>query len=123
MNRAVIDTNILIGWYKRGVISNNNDLDNMAPVFSVITKIEVLGFQEITEAEAKAINKMLDTGELAYIDGDIAKQTINLRQKYRIKTPDAIIAATAIVNNSELWTANTSDFSSIEGLKLHNPLK
>ena len=123
MNRAVIDTNILIGWYKTGVISNNDDLDNIAPVFSIITKIEALGFLEITEAEAKAINKMLDTGELAYIDSHIAQQTINLRQKYRIKTPDAIIAATALVNNSELWTANTSDFSSIKGLKLHNPLK
>jgi predicted nucleic acid-binding protein len=123
MNRAVIDTNILIGWYKMGAISNNDDLDNVAPVFSIITKMEALGFQEITEVETRAINKMLDTGELAYIDGDIAKQTINLRQKYRIKTPDAIIAATALVNNSELWTVNTSDFSSIEGLKLHNPLK
>lgn len=66
---------------------------------------------------------MLDTGELIYIDTDIAQQTIKLRQKYRIKTPDAIIAATAIVNNSELWTANTSDFSNIKDLKLHNPLK
>lgn len=123
MNRAVIDTNILIGWYKTGVISNNNDLDNIAPVFSIITKIEALGFQEITEAEAKAINKMLDTGELAYIDSNIAQQTINLRQKYKIKTPDAVIAATALASNSELWTANTSDFSNIKGLKLHNPLK
>jgi predicted nucleic acid-binding protein len=123
MNRAVIDTNILIGWYKVGVISNNNDLDKIVPVFSIITKIEALGFQEITEAETRAINKMLDTGELAYIDDSIAQQTINLRQKYRIKTPNAIIAATALVSNSELWTANTSEFSSVEGLKLHNPLK
>lgn len=123
MNRVVIDTNILIGWYKAGIIYNTDDLNKIAPVFSIITKIEALGFQEITKAESKAINKMLDTGQLVYIDSDIAQQTINLRQKYKIKTPDAIIAATALVNNSELWTANTSDFSNIEGLKLHNPLK
>ncbi len=123
MNRAVIDTNILISWYKTGFISNNEDLDKVAPIFSIITKIEALGFQDITKAEAKAINKMLNTGELVYIDGDIAQQTIKLRQKYRIKTPDGIIAATALANNSELWTANTSDFSNIDGLKLHNPLE
>jgi predicted nucleic acid-binding protein len=123
MNRAVIDTNILISWYKLGVISNSNDLASIAPIFSIITKIEVLGFKDITKGENMAISKMLDSGELVYIDGDIAQQTINLRQKHRIKTPDAIIAATALVNNSELWTANTSDFSNIEGLKLHNPLK
>jgi hypothetical protein len=123
MKRAVIDTNVLISWYKTGVISNSNDLTRIAPVFSIITKIEALGFQEITEGEIRAISKMLDTGELVYIDSDIAQQTIKLRQKHKIKTPDAVIAATALANNSELWTANTSDFSNIEGLKLHNPLK
>jgi predicted nucleic acid-binding protein len=35
---------------------------------------------------------------------------------------DAIVAATAIENNCELWTANTGDFKHIEGLKLVNPL-
>jgi len=123
MNRVVIDTNILISWYKTGFISNSNDLDSIAPVFSIITKIEVLGFKEITKDETQAISKMLNSGELVYIDSDIAQQTINLRQKYRIKTPDAIIAATALVNDSELWTANISDFSNIAGLKLRNPLE
>ena len=123
MNRAVIDTNILISWYKIGVISNSNDLASISPVFSIITKFEALGFKEITKGEIKAISKMLDSGELVYINGDIAQQTINLRQKHKIKIPDAVIAATALVHNAELWTANTSDFSSIEGLKLHNPLK
>ncbi len=122
MKRAVIDTNVLISWYKMGVISNIDDLD-IAPIFSIITKIEALGFQGITKNEIRAIDKMLDTGELIYIDTDIAQQTIKLRQEYKVKTPDAIIAATALVNNAELWTANTSDFSNIEDLKLHNPLK
>ena len=122
MNRAIIDTNILISWYKIGVISNSNDLTSIAPVFSIITKIEALGFKEITKGENKAISKLLDSGELIYIDSDIAQQTIDLRQKYRIKTPDAIIAATALINNLELWTANIPDFSNIEGLKLYNPL-
>ena len=123
MNRAVIDTNILISWYKTAVISNSNDLASVSPVFSIITKIEALGFKEITKGEIKSISKMLYSGELVYINDDIAQQTINLRQKHKIKTPDAVIAATALVHNAELWTANTSDFSSIEGLKLHNPLK
>lgn len=123
MNRAVIDTNILISWYKTGVISHRKDLASIAPVFSIITKIEALGFREITKSEIKAISKMLYSGELVYIDDDIARETINLRQKHKIKTPDAIIAATALMNNSELWTANTADFSNIEGLKLHNPLE
>jgi hypothetical protein len=122
INRVVIDTNVLISWYKSGVISNSNDLASVAPIFSIITKIEALGFQEITKDEVKAISTMLDNGELIYIDSNIAQQTINLRQKHKIKTPDAVIAATALVNDVELWTANISDFSKIEGLRLHNPI-
>ena len=123
MNQVVIDSNVLISWYKSGVILNSKDLTSITPIFSIITKIEVLGFREITNDEIKAINGILNTGGLVYIDDNIAQRTINLRQKYKIRTPDAIIAATALVNNSELWTANTSDFSNIEGLKLHNPLQ
>lgn len=122
MNQVVIDTNMLISWYKSGVISNSKNLASITPIFSIITKIEALGFREITDNEIKAVSRMLDTGVLTYIDADIAQRTIYLRQKYKIKTPDAVIAATALVNDSELWTANTSDFSNIEGLKLHNPL-
>nr|VFJ66054.1 MAG: hypothetical protein BECKFW1821B_GA0114236_11116 [Candidatus Kentron sp. FW] len=35
---------------------------------------------------------------------------------------DALIAATALVHNLELATANTSDFDWIEGLDVVNPV-
>jgi len=35
--------------------------------------------------------------------------------------PDAVIAATAIVNNSVLLTNNVKDFANIKGLKVINP--
>lgn len=122
MKQVVIDTNILIGWYKTGTVVGNDELTNIVPVFSIITKIEALGFQRITKSEVRAINNMLDSGRLIYINSDIAERTIDLRQNHKIKTPDAIIAATALANNAELWTANISDFSKIRGLKLLNPL-
>lgn len=42
---------------------------------------------------------------------DIAEQTIQLRQKFRTKTPDSIIAATALVNGLTVVTHNTDDFT------------
>ncbi|HET9174229.1 MAG TPA: type II toxin-antitoxin system VapC family toxin [Candidatus Saccharimonadales bacterium] len=122
MQQVVIDTNVLIAWYKAGGIASSKDLSTIAPIFSIITKMEALGFQYITNIEIKSINSMLTNGELVYINDVIAEQTIGLRQKYKIKTPDAIIAATALTYNAELWTANTSDFTNIQGLKLFNPL-
>ena len=40
---------------------------------------------------------------------------------HKIKTPDAIIASTAIVNGLTLITRNTKDFKNIEGLKIIDP--
>lgn len=122
MKRIIVDTNILIYWYKTGAITANHNLADIAPAFSIITKIEALGFWHITNSEVKAINSMLSSGELVTISDDIANKTISLRQSYKIKTPDAIIAATALVTGAELWTANIADFSKIEGLTPFNPI-
>jgi predicted nucleic acid-binding protein len=40
---------------------------------------------------------------------------------YKIKTPDAIIAATALATESIIITRNTKDFGKIEGLEAINP--
>jgi predicted nucleic acid-binding protein len=50
------------------------------------------------------------------LDEEIILETINIRKKYAIKLPDAIIAATCLLNNCQLITNNTKDFSKIEGL-------
>ncbi|WP_349294199.1 PIN domain-containing protein [Gracilimonas sediminicola] len=48
---------------------------------------------------------------------------IQIRKSYRIKLPDALIAATAINNDFILVTRNISDFNFIENLELINPHK
>lgn len=40
-----------------------------------------------------------------------------------VKTPDAIIAGTALTFNYTLITNNEKDFASIKGLKIINPYK
>ena len=55
------------------------------------------------------------------INKAIIDQTIFLRQVYRIKLPDAIIAATAIAHNFVLISRNKKDFENIKGLELLNP--
>jgi predicted nucleic acid-binding protein len=47
----------------------------------------------------------------------IKEQTINLRKKYTIKLPDAIIAATSLANKIPLVTADKA-FSKIEELDI-----
>ena len=51
----------------------------------------------------------------------IIEKTIEIRKSYRIKLPDAIIAATAFVHNLTLLTRNISDYKNIEELSVINP--
>ena len=44
------------------------------------------------------------------------KETIKIRKKYKLKLPDAIIAATAIVNSATLFSADDI-FAKIYNLK------
>jgi predicted nucleic acid-binding protein len=57
------------------------------------------------------------------INEAVVDKTISLRQKYRIGLGDAIIAATALVNNLVLITRNIKDFEIIDALSLVNPFE
>ncbi len=82
---------------------------------SIVKKIEVLGFDEIP-LKMKIVEEFLSQAELFYIDDKVIEQTISLRKKHKkIKLGDAIIAATAMVNNFTIITRNIKDFQNIEG--------
>ena len=48
--------------------------------------------------------------EVVSIDVSVSEIAVELRRKYRMKLPDAIIWATAKTTNSILVTRNTKDF-------------
>ncbi|USR92700.1 type II toxin-antitoxin system VapC family toxin [Phormidium yuhuli AB48] len=80
---------------------------------SIITKIEFLGwgrFASNLESYAKA-RAFISHAKIVDLQDVIAEQAILLRQQFKTKTPDAIIAATALVNDLTVVTNNTADFS------------
>ena len=52
---------------------------------------------------------------------DIKLKTAEIRKAFKIKLPDAIIAATALVHNLTLLSRNVGDFKQVYGLTLINP--
>ena len=84
---------------------------------SVITEMELLSFPRITEQEQLVIKELLLNCMISYLDNDIKHQAIYLRRFYKIKLPDAIVAATAISYNVPLLTAD-KEFNKIKGLNL-----
>ena len=88
---------------------------------SVITKIELLGFNAGTVEEQTITQTFINAVLVFNLDDAVINQTIALRKQYRIKLPDAIIAATAIVYNLALITRNTTDFDKIPELQCIDP--
>lgn len=117
----LLDTNSIID-FSAGRLSDNAHqhiakiIDDF-PQISIINKIELLGFSNVPPQ----IVSFTENAFVIALDDDIATQTINLRKKYKIKLPDAIIAATALVLDLTVITGNVDDFKNIEGLNLLNP--
>ncbi len=120
----LIDSNAVIDYLTRKLSQKGMDfmskVINNIPNLSVITKIEVLGYKTTSEAE-QFLNDFIDDSLLFGLNDDIIEQTILIRKSYKLKTPDAIIAATAHVYNLTLITRNKKDFKDIEGLEIVNP--
>lgn len=87
---------------------------------SVINHIELLS-RPATPAERLPLELYIDASPIIQLDADIVQATIRLRQQYRRKLPDAIIAATALVHRLTVVTRNVGDFAAIAGLQVINP--
>ncbi|GGE54955.1 hypothetical protein EV200_102622 [Pedobacter psychrotolerans] len=120
----LIDTNVIIG-YLNGRIENNgmafmHPIIDKIPNISVINKIEILRFNP-PDDNYKTLLDFVKSSNVLSLTENIVDKTISICQVNKIKLPDAIIAATAIVNNLTLITRTTSDFKKIADLEFLNP--
>ena len=109
----VADTNILL--YTLEGHSGIESLLHYSFAVSVISEIELLGKHEITSEETRIITELLADCSLIELNNPIKNRAIQLRQKQKIKLPDALIAATAIELQIPLVTADKR-LERIEGL-------
>jgi predicted nucleic acid-binding protein len=118
----LIDTNVAIDYLSNQLPpASSSTIDRLHGVISVITRIELLGWYNATPAQLAKLQPFIDNALIYNLSEEIIMQTIALRQQYKIKLPDAVVAATAMVHNHILFTRNTDDFKSITNLSLENP--
>ena len=98
------DTNALI--YLLNGNSCMNPYLQKTLAFSVISEMELLSYSGITETEENCIKSLLNDCEEISLTSEIKNKTIELRKKYKIKLPDAIVAASAIIKKIPLITAD-----------------
>lgn len=104
-NSLFADSNVILY-----LISGDNtiaELLNEKHIFiSFITELELLGFKDLAEEESKKIHELIKESTVIDINSEIKKLVITLRKNYKLRLPDAIIAASAFYHNLPLITAD-----------------
>ncbi|OOP57499.1 MAG: hypothetical protein AYP45_02860 [Candidatus Brocadia carolinensis] len=122
MSSYLLDTNSVIYFFNgEEKISNLVEETENNISISFITKIELLCFEtenDITKKIAEFINEI----EVVYISDEIIEKTIEYRKTLKLKTPDAIIAATAKVKDLTLVTADRSLTRKLKELAIVSPI-
>ncbi len=124
MGQYLIDNNVISNYFsgklsEKAIVFVGEIIDEI-PNISIITEIEALSWINSDKNKEAIIKEFIKDSNVFNLNSEITAQTIKIRRSKKIKTPDAIIAATAIVNNFILFT-NDSDFEGIQNLKLLNP--
>jgi len=119
--KFLLDTNIVIGLLKEydpaiklaeevGVVLEESAV-------SQITRMELLGHPKITLDDERLIQLFLKECQVLLIDERIEVRATQLRRSGLLKLPDAIVAATAVVNDLRLLTLDKKLALAIENIK------
>lgn len=126
MEQYLIDTNVVSDYFSVSFsaagLSFMDTIIDATPNISIITQIELLCW-EIDSVTGQKVKDFIADSVVFDIDIDVITHCVALRKGKKIKTPDAIIAATALAYGYTIVTANEKDFANISGLKIINPTK
>ena len=117
--RVLLDTNAVIALLKgnKNILDKIDGIENIA--ISVISHIEFLSFSNLSEIDKLLFSKFKEQIEVIDVNTQntvLIKTIILIRKTYKLKLPDAIIAASAITSDALLITAD-QDFSKISELQ------
>jgi len=107
--KYLLDTNAVITLLKGNseLLKLTENADWLG--ISVITLIEFLVFPDLSDDDKILFNSFSERIEVVAIDKsdkELINTIISIRQKYKLKLPDSIIAASALCNNAKLISAD-----------------
>jgi predicted nucleic acid-binding protein len=111
----LVDTDVFID-HLRGARRIQPGRDRI--FYSVVTRCELFAGREVEE---ETVQRLLEPFEEVPVDRPVAERAGRMRRSGGLRTPDALIAATALERQLVLVTRNTRDFQSAPGLKLRQP--
>lgn len=121
---VLCDTDVIIEYMKGNEVAKKEILEigiNNIAVSSV--SLMELYYGALNKKELNKIKKALNNFKIIHVDIEISNKAVELIEKYSkshgLEPPDALIGATAIVRNIELFTYNVRDFSFIGGSQFY----
>jgi hypothetical protein len=115
-NNFLLDTNAVL-YLLNGDETLADFLFEKQLYISIITEIELLSYKKITAKEQKQIQGFINELEILNINQAIKNTTIITKHNSKLKLPDAIIAATSIVYQIPLLSADRQ-FKTLDNLDL-----
>jgi hypothetical protein len=113
--RILVDSDVLVDHLRghRRLVVRDDALH-----VSAVTRAELFSGRG---AEERRVRRLLEPMTDLSVDAAIAERAGRLRRGTKLRLPDALIAATALVHGLMLMTRNARDFDGIRGLKLREP--
>jgi predicted nucleic acid-binding protein len=102
--RFVLDSTVVINHLNKKLNADTffNSIPEYELYISIVTEIETLSKPSMTEEEKQEAKVFLARFKTVNIIPAIKDMTIEIRQITRLKLPDAVIAATAVILNATL---------------------
>lgn len=122
----LIDTDVIID-HLRGVEEARELLKtvedgSLSAYFSTITEAEVYSGKRMEgKAEKRRVQLLFDLMHRVDVNGEIARKAGELRRRYQVELPNAIIAATAFYARAKLVTRNVKHYESIKEVRIRTP--
>lgn len=122
----LLDTNTVI-YFLDGALPQyaldfvTERLNEDGSFISVITKIELSGWQAGSAKKLQDVKNFVEDSDVISLTDAVVDKTVEIKRTSKIKLPDAVIAATAIVHDFTLIARNDDDFRKVPGLKYINP--
>ena len=106
--RFLLDTNVILGYLagKPAPAKFFDEHRDTSFYTSVISRIELLSFHDISPFEERKILEILDGTSVLILNAKIEDIAIIFRRATRRKLPDAIVAASAISIGATLVTSD-----------------
>jgi predicted nucleic acid-binding protein len=100
-----VDTNIIV-YTLAGRQDLSDKVRGKTIVLSVIAEIEALSYPDLTDKDRQMVCTYIERCTVIGIGERVKHETIRLRSSHKLKLPDAIIAATALVLDATLLTTD-----------------